>query len=128
MRLKERKHRKLANNISRFNLSFWSAVIKMYPSATLCWWIKMKRYSPTKLQVLRLTHFTHLLETNLLPEIIVSQVQTTFICSVIITVELSLNMFWVNNRRPRCHSGVFILNFKYIWHIVLVSFLLTLNR
>ena len=28
------------------------------------------------------------------------------------------NMFKVNNRGTRHRSGVFIVNFKYIWHIV----------
>ena len=36
------------------------------------------------------------------------------------------NMFKVNNRTTRRASVVFVVNFEYIWHIVLF-FLLTLN-
>ena len=37
-------------------------------------------------------------------------------------------MFKVNKRSNRHRSGIFIANFEYIWHIVLVSyFLLTLR-
>ena len=31
-------------------------------------------------------------------------------------------MFQVNNRRTRSRSSVFIVNFDYIWHVVLVCF------
>ena len=37
------------------------------------------------------------------------------------------NKFKVNNRTTRQNSAVFLVNFKYIWHVVLVFFLLTLN-
>ena len=33
------------------------------------------------------------------------------------------NMFKVNNRITRRCSGVFIVNFEYIWHVVLVFFI-----
>ena len=36
-------------------------------------------------------------------------------------------MFKVNNRSTKHCSGVVIVNFEYIWHVVLVFFLLTLN-
>ena len=29
-------------------------------------------------------------------------------------------MFQVNNKKTRSRSGVFIVNFDYIWHVVLV--------
>ena len=31
-------------------------------------------------------------------------------------------MFQVNNKKTRSRSGVFIVNFDYIWHVVLVWF------
>ena len=34
------------------------------------------------------------------------------------------NMFKVNNRSTRHSSGIFIVCFEYIWHVVLVYFLL----
>ena len=32
------------------------------------------------------------------------------------------NIFKVNNRSTRCGSGVFIINFEYIQHVILVFF------
>ena len=36
-------------------------------------------------------------------------------------------MFKVNNKDAKCRSGVFIVNFEHISHLVLVFLLLTLN-
>ena len=36
-------------------------------------------------------------------------------------------MLKVNNGSTKCCSDVFITNLKYIWHVALVCFLLTLN-
>ena len=62
-------------------------------------------------------------------ETTVSQGLPPFIYSIsaIVTVNKVRNMFKVNNRCTRCHSGVFVSNIEYISHVVPMRFLLTLN-
>ena len=72
---------KIFQAFSGFDWSFWSAAVKIYPFATVKWWIKMKKYSSKILPGHRTIYLLQLLKTNLLSETTVSQAQQTFICS-----------------------------------------------
>ena len=57
--------------------------MKSFPFTTLCWVNKAQQI----FQAQRTMYFPQFLETDLLSQTIVSQVQMTFICSAMITVE-----------------------------------------
>ena len=71
-------------------------------------------------------HFSQLLKRNLL-----SETTDNYFTEFNNNNKLQ-NMFKVNNRKTICHSVVFIVNFEFIWHVILACFffcffLLTLN-
>ena len=63
---------------SGFDLSFWSAVVKIYPFWTLCWVKELKYVAKQVSPAHRTIYFSQLLKRNL-SETIASHTQPTFI-------------------------------------------------
>ena len=81
------------------------------------WKYVAQRISPAH----RTINFSQLLKRNLLSETYCFS-GSTDIYLIRFNNNNVQNMFKVNNRTSRCSSVPFVVNFEYIWHLVLVFF------
>ena len=97
--------------------NFWSAVVKIYPFATIRWVNNDKNMQPKTFSMLIGQYIiSQLLKSNLLSETIYSQTQPAFICSnsAIITVEKNTTKK-AKQEKQQMSTWCFIVNFGYVW-------------
>ena len=112
--------------IAGFDLSFWSAVVKIYPFANLCWVNKDENIQSNKLSWPIGQYIPHIYwKLFFCLKLLFLRPNQHFLLgfsNINNRIQWKENFLKVNYRSTRCWSGAFIVKLDNTWHVVLVLF------